>query len=136
MDNSEKYSQIKIPTISDSRGDLAIIEGNGIPFDIKRVYYLFNVPSESERGGHAHKALSQLIIPVSGSFELKLSVGGKQKSIVMSRPNYGLYIKPMVWREIVNFSGGAVCLVLASEMYDESDYIRCYEEYLTMYGAL
>jgi WxcM-like, C-terminal len=122
---------IDLPIIKESRGNLSFIESSRhIPFDIRRVYYLYDVPGGSERGGHAHKALHQLIIAMSGSFDIHLDDGKEKKTIHMNRSYYGLYICPMIWREIDNFSSGAVCLVLASEYYDELDYYREYKSFI------
>lgn len=122
---------INLPKLTDPRGNLTFIEGNRhIPFDIKRIYYLYDVPGGSERGGHAHKALSQLIIAISGTFDVILSDGCDKKRFHLNRSFQGLYVCPMLWRELDNFSSGSVCLVLASNVYDESDYYRNYEEYL------
>ena len=115
---------IDIPIISDPRGNLAVLENGNLPFDIKRVYYLFDVPFGSERGGHAHKNLLELVVPLSGSFELVLKDETEEKSILLNNPTKGVLIPTMTWRELQNFSAGAVCLVLASEEYDENDYIR------------
>lgn len=118
---------IELPRINEPRGNLTFIEANRhIPFDIRRVYYLYDVPGGAERGGHAHKALHQLIIAMSGSFDIHLDDGYEKKTIHMNRSYNGLYICPMIWREIDNFSSGAVCMVLASEYYDEQDYYREY----------
>ena len=122
---------INLPRINDPRGNLTFIEaGRHIPFNISRVYYLYDVPGGSERGGHAHKALHQLIIAMSGSFDIHLDDGFEKKTIHMNRSYYGLYICPMIWREIDNFSSGAVCMVLASNYYDELDYYRDYVEFI------
>ena len=122
---------IDLPKISDPRGNLTFIEGNQhIPFDISRVYYLYDVPGGAERGGHAHKALSQLIIAMSGSFDVILDEGGEKKRFHLNRSYQGLYVCPMMWRELDNFSSGSVCMVLASNLYEESDYYRNYNEYL------
>lgn len=122
---------VDLPKIKDARGNLTFIEGNRhIPFDIRRVYYLYDVPGGSERGGHAHKELHQLIIAISGSFDIHLDDGVEKKVIHMNRSYNGLYICPMIWREIDNFSSGAVCMVLASEYYDELDYYREYSEFI------
>ena len=123
---------IELPKISDPRGNLTFIEGGQhIPFDIKRVYYLYDVPGGAERGGHAHKGLSQLIIAMSGSFDVILDEGGEKKRFHLNRSYQGLYVCPMMWRELDNFSSGSVCMVLASNIYEESDYYRDYNEYLT-----
>lgn len=121
---------IKLPKISDPRGNLTFIEGhNHIPFDIKRVYYLYDVPGGADRGGHAHKALQQLIIGISGSFDVHLDDGHEKKTVHLNRGYDGLLIPTMIWREIDNFSSAAVCLVMASERYDEDDYYRNYDDF-------
>lgn len=123
---------IDLPKISDPRGNLTFIEGRcHIPFDIRRVYYTYDVPGGAERGGHAHKALSQLIIAMSGSFDVILDEGGKKKRFHLNRSYQGLYVCPMMWRELDNFSSGSVCMVLASNKYDEDDYYRDYDQYLS-----
>jgi hypothetical protein len=128
----DKCNLIKLPQIIDSRGNLSFVEGNSqIPFDIARIYYLYDVPGGAERGGHAHKNLSQLIIAISGSFDIIIADGIDKKRIHMNRSYMGLYVCPMIWRELDNFSSGSVCLVLASNKYDEDDYYRDYQEYLT-----
>lgn len=128
--NIDKCQIIEVPKISDPRGNLSFIEGNKhVPFNIKRVYYLYDVPGGAERGGHAHKDLYQFIIAMSGSFDVILNDGFKSKRIHLNRSYYGLLICPMIWREVDNFSSGAVCLVLASDYFDESDYYRNYDEY-------
>ena len=117
-----------MPRIQDPRGNLTFIESSRhIPFDIKRVYYLYDVPGGSERGGHAHRGLHQFIIAMSGSFDVVLDDGQFRQKFHLNRSYYGLYICPMIWRELDNFSSGSVSMVLASENYDESDYIRDYE---------
>jgi len=123
---------LEIPTVHDQRGKLAVVEKDGIPFEIKRVYYLYDVPSDSFRGGHAHKTLTQFLIPLSGSFDVILKDGKEERTITMNKPNKGLLIVPGIWREIINFSSGSVCLVLASKVFDEADYIRDFQEYLSV----
>jgi dTDP-4-dehydrorhamnose 3,5-epimerase-like enzyme len=123
---------IDFPVISDARGSIAFIEGSKhIPFDIKRVYYLFDVPGGVERGGHAHKELQQIIISISGSFDVLLDDGTQKKKFSLNRSFQGLYVCPMIWRELDNFSSGSVCMVLASEYYIEADYFRDYERFLS-----
>lgn len=126
---------IDIPKISDPRGHLGIIEKEVVPFDIKRVYYLYDVPSDAYRGGHAHKNLSQLLIALSGSFEVHLKNGKENVTVVLNKPNKGLLIEPGIWREIDNFSSGSVCLVLASDVFKESDYIRDYDDFKLFVGS-
>jgi hypothetical protein len=119
---------IDFPKIADQRGNLTFIEGNRhIPFEIQRVYYLYDVPGGAERGGHAHKALHQLIVAMSGSFDVMLDDGTERKRFHLNRSYYGLYVCPMIWRELDNFSSGSVCMSLASNLYDEQDYYRDYE---------
>lgn len=126
---------VDLPKIADPRGNLTYVEGGQhIPFDIRRVYYLYDVPGGAERGGHAHKALNQLIIAMSGSFDVVLDDGVDKKRIHLNRSYNGLYVCPMIWRELDNFSSGSVCMVLASNLYDESDYYRNYGEYLAARG--
>ncbi|MFP4477543.1 MAG: sugar 3,4-ketoisomerase [Desulfatibacillaceae bacterium] len=127
---------IDLPMIPDNRGNLTFIETKKhIPFGIERVYYLYDVPGGAERGGHAHKELHQLIIAMSGSFDVILDDGRTRERCHLNRSYYGLYICPMIWRELDNFSSGSVCLVLASNVYDESDYYRDYDEYVAALGA-
>lgn len=121
---------IEIPKREDFRGNLAIIENDTVPFEIKRVYYLFDVPSSSHRGGHAHKNLKQLLIPVSGSFDVVLKTSSEIQKITLNKPDKGLLIHENIWRELENFSSGSVCLVLASEVFSEEDYIRDYDTFL------
>ena len=120
---------IDIPKITDTRGNISVVEKDTIPFDIKRVYYLYDVPSDSYRGGHAHIEQSAVLIALSGSFNVKLNNGTKSEVITLNKPNKGLLIKPGIWRELENFSSGSVCLVLASDNFSEEDYIRSFEEY-------
>lgn len=122
---------IELPKIADSRGNLTFIEsGNQIPFEIQRVYYLYDVPGGAERGGHAHKGLHQLIVAMSGSFDVLLNDGIKQKRVHMNRSYNGLYVCPMIWRELDNFSSGSVLMVIASNKYDENDYYRDYDTFV------
>ena len=121
---------IDLPVVHDQRGNLTFIEQNRhIPFLIERVYYLYDVPGGAERGGHAHKALNQLIVAMSGSFDVVLDDGKDKKRIRLNRSYQGLYICPMIWRELDNFSSGSVCMVLASNLYDEDDYYRDYAKF-------
>jgi len=121
---------VELPKITDPRGNLTFIEGSRhVPFDIARVYYLYDVPGGAERGGHAHKALNQLIIAMSGSFDVLHDDGYVRKRFHLNRSYYGLYVCPMIWRELDNFSSGSVCMVLASNLYDEEDYYRDYDEF-------
>jgi hypothetical protein len=127
----ERCKIINLPKITDPRGNLTFIEGTKhVPFAIQRVYYLYDVPGGGERGGHAHKELHQLIIAMSGSFDVILDDGHEKKRIHLNRSYYGLYVCPMIWRELDNFSSGSVCMVLASNMYDESDYFREYDSFI------
>ncbi|WP_428516035.1 sugar 3,4-ketoisomerase [Roseovarius sp.] len=127
---------IDLPKVSDARGNLTFVEGhNHIPFDIKRVYYLYDVPGGADRGEHAHKDLHQFVISMSGSFDLLLDDGFEQKRFQLNRPYYGIYVCPMMWRYLDNFSSGSVCMVLASGPYDEDDYIRDRDEFLKAVGA-
>jgi hypothetical protein len=122
---------INFPVISDPRGNLTFIEGSHhIPFDIKRVYYLYDVPGGAERAGHAHKNLHQIIMAMSGSFDIEIDDGQSKQKFHLNRSYFGLYLCPMIWRVIDNFSSGSVCMVLASEYYSEEDYFRKYNEFL------
>ena len=121
---------IDLPKISDYRGNLSFVESNNhIPFDINRIYYLYDVPGGAERGGHAHKELHQLIIAISGSFEVTLNDGKDSITYLLNRSNKGLYICPLIWRDLKNFTSGSVCLVLASDFYSEDDYFRDYNKF-------
>ena len=118
---------------SHENGNLTVVEDhNEVPFKIKRVYYLYDIPGGEERGGHAHKALYQLIVAISGSFTVNITDGRESKSITLNRPYEALLIVPGIWRTLDNFSSGSVCAVIASEHYDESDYIRNYDEFLLL----
>jgi dTDP-4-dehydrorhamnose 3,5-epimerase-like enzyme len=122
---------INLPRIADPRGNLTFVEGDKhIPFPIRRVYYLYDVPGGETRGGHGHKQLQQFIIAASGSFDVVVDDGKDKQRFFLNRSYYGLYIPRMVWRELENFSSGSVSLVMASEIYDESDYYRDYSEFL------
>ncbi len=121
---------ISLPKIEDLRGNIAVIENEAIPFEIKRVYYLFDVPSSARRGGHAHKELWELLIPLSGSFDVVLNDGSQTKTVTLNKPDKGLLIRSNIWRELENFSSGSVCLVIASEVFNESDYIRDFDQFL------
>ena len=127
---------VGLPRIHDPRGNLTFVEGTTasgsghVPFPIERVYYLYDVPGGAERGGHAHLALYQFVIAMSGSFDITLDDGTKKVKYHLNRSYEGLYVCPMIWREIDNFSSGSVCLVLASARYDEADYLRDYDDFL------
>jgi hypothetical protein len=126
---------VDLPKISDPRGSLTFIEGQRhAPFDIQRVYYLYDVPGGAERGGHAHKGLQQLIVAMSGSFDVVLDDGRQKRRFHLNRSYTGLYLCPMIWRELDNFSSGSVCMVLASSRYDEDDYYRDYGDYMQAQG--
>lgn len=127
---------IELPKIEDARGNLTFVEGdNHIPFDIKRVYYLYDVPGGSHRGAHAHRNLHQFMIAMSGSFDVTLTDGHEEQTFHLNRSYFGLYICPMMWRYLDNFSSGAVCMVMASARYDEADYIRDYDTFLKEVGV-
>lgn len=116
---------------SERRGNLSVVQNREtIPFDVKRIYYLYDVPGGESRGSHAHKELSQLIVAASGSFRVTLDDGNVKRSFILNRPYQGLYVKPGIWRDLDDFSSGAVAMVLASEVYLEEDYIRDYDEFL------
>jgi mannose-6-phosphate isomerase-like protein (cupin superfamily) len=130
MKNTINQVQIlDIPKIHDTRGNLSVVEGNTVPFLLKRVYYLYDVPSGAARGGHSHIHQSEVLIALSGSFEVVLHDGQDEKIVRLSMPNSGLLIPTGIWRELRNFSSGSVCLVLASGEFDEADYIRTYAEF-------
>lgn len=118
---------IDVPVIENVLGNIAVLENGIVPFDIKRVYYLFDIPSSSVRGGHSHKKLRQILIAISGSFDVILKDGKTEKKVFLNKPDKGLLIENNIWRELENFSSGAVCLVLASDVFEESDYIRDFE---------
>lgn len=133
MQKSSVYDCVIIPLnkIHNRAGNITIVEGNkNVPFDVKRIYYLYDIPGGEDRGGHAHKELRQLIVAASGSFNVLLDDGLNKKIVTLNRPDYGLLVVPGIWRELMEFSSGAICLVLASEIYDESDYHRNYETFI------
>lgn len=121
---------LSIPKVEKPEGNIGIIENETVPFAIKRVYYLYDVPSSAKRGGHAHKKLRQMLVALSGSFDVILKDGTGQKTVTLNKPDKGLLINSNIWRELENFSSGAVCMVIASEVYDEEDYIRDYDKYM------
>lgn len=121
---------ITLPKAEDPFGNYAIIEGNTLPFAVKRIYYLYDIPSGAERGGHSHIGQQEFLIAVSGSFDVILDNGSEKKIVTLNKPDKGLLIGIGIWRELYNFSAGAVCLVMASDLFDEADYIRDYEDYL------
>ncbi len=124
--------KISIPKIEDPRGNLSVIEKNVIPYEIKRVYYLYDVPSTAERGGHSHINQQEFLVALSGSFEVIVNDGEKEQSFTLNKPFEGLLIPNGIWRELKNFSSGSVCLVIASDVFEESDYIREFEDYLKL----
>ncbi len=132
---SDLIQLIEIPKIEDPRGNLAVIEKDVIPYDVRRTYYLFDVPSGAYRGGHAHKECLELLIAVSGSFEVILDNGKEKQRVMLNNPTKGLLIPINMWRELENFSSGAVCLVLASHTFDEGDYIRDYDTFKALENA-
>jgi len=130
-DNISNIKLLRLPTVPDYRGSLTFIEGNRhVPFDIARVYYLYDIPHTATRGGHAHKELHQLIIAVSGSFDVFIDNGREQRTVRLDKPNVGLLLCSKTWRELENFSSGSVCVVLASIPYEESDYYRDYRDFI------
>jgi dTDP-4-dehydrorhamnose 3,5-epimerase-like enzyme len=121
---------ISIPKITDPRGNLAVVEMNFLPYTIQRVYYLYDVPSDAKRGGHAHLAQQEFLIAISGSFTVQLDDGKNKKEVLLNKPDRGLLITEGIWRSLDDFSSGAVCLVISSGAYDEADYIREYDEFI------
>lgn len=137
LQNSSVYdcSILRLDKIHNRAGNITVATGEEtLPFPIRRIYYLYDVPGGEERGGHAHRGLHQLIVAVSGSFEVMLDDGKNKKIVRLNRPDFGLLVVPGIWRELFEFSSGSVCLVLASEVYSEADYIRGYEEFKTLKG--
>lgn len=127
----EQCRFIELPIVHDPRGNLTFVEGSRhVPFDIKRVYYLYDVPGGATRAGHGHRCLEQLIVAMSGSFDVVLDDGSRKRRYHLNRSYYGLYVAPMMWREIDNFSSGSVCMVMASTYYDEGDYYRDYDSFV------
>ncbi len=130
-------SIITFPRIGNRAGNLTFVENNiHLPFEVKRVFYIYDIPGGKSRGGHAHKKTHQLLVAVSGAFDVILDDGINKRTVTLNRPYYGLHLPPGIWASLQNFSSGAVCLVLTSELYDESDYIRDYDEYLRYMGVL
>lgn len=130
METINEIQLLKIPVVEDVRGNLGIIQSDFLPFEFKRVYYLFDVPSSAFRGGHAHIDQQEVLIALSGSFEVTVNDGIEEKRYLLNKPNVGLLIPTGIWRELENFSSGAVCLVLASDDFLEEDYIRNFDEFL------
>jgi hypothetical protein len=132
---SSVYECVLLPLnkIHNRAGNITIVEGQrNVPFDVKRIYYLYDIPGGVARGGHAHKELRQLIVAASGSFNVLLDDGVNKKIVTLNRPDYGLMVVPGIWRELIDFSSGAICLVLASEVYNEFDYIREYSAFTAL----
>ena len=135
MKKSSVYDCVVLPLskIHNPAGNITIVEGEvHLPFDVKRIYYLYDIPAGEDRGGHAHKELRQLIVAASGAFDVLLDDGVNKKVVTLNRPDYGLLVVPGIWRELMEFSSGAVCLVLASQVYEERDYVREYDGFLEM----
>lgn len=133
MNKSNVYNcnVLSLTKIHNPAGNITIVEGeSSVPFSIRRIYYLYDIPGGESRGGHAHKELYQLIVAASGSFEVLLDDGNNKKIVRLNRPNYGLLVIPGIWRELFEFSSGAICMVLASHKYDETDYVRDYNTFL------
>ncbi|MCF6130691.1 sugar 3,4-ketoisomerase [Flavobacterium wongokense] len=120
---------LDIAKVHDTRGNLSVIQGDALPFEMKRVYYLYDIPSGGRRGGHSHKECQELLVALSGSFDVIINDGSEQKTVTLNKPNIGLLIPNGLWRELENFSSGSVCLVLASAIFEEEDYIRNFDDY-------
>ena len=129
MTNINDVQIIDITKVHDTRGNLSVLEGNAVPFEMKRVYYLYDIPSGVRRGGHSHKDCQELLVALSGSFDVIVNDGNEQKTVLLNKPNVGLLIPNGIWRELENFSSGSVCLVLASDVFAEEDYIRDFEDF-------
>ncbi|HRG18619.1 MAG TPA: FdtA/QdtA family cupin domain-containing protein [Flavobacterium lutivivi] len=129
MTNIKDIKIIEIPKIQDNRGNLSVIEGNVIPFEIKRVYYLYDVPSGAERGGHSHIEQQEFLVALSGSFDVVMTDSLNKAKVTLNKPNQGLLIPNGIWRELENFSSGSVCLVVASDVFREEDYIRDFDAF-------
>jgi hypothetical protein len=126
---------LPLSKIHNRAGNITIVEGKkNIPFDVRRIYYLYDIPGGEDRGGHAHKELHQLIVAASGSFNVLLDDGQNKKIVTLNRPDYGVMVVPGIWRELFEFSSGAICLVLASQKYDQDDYLRSYEQFVNFRG--
>ena len=132
---AEYCNIVQLPQVTDPRGNLTFVESSRhVPFEIARVFYIYDVPGGAERGGHAHKEQHQFIIAMSGSFDVTLDDGSSKTRFQLNRSNYGLYICPMIWSELCNFSSGSVCMVLTSDYYSEIDYYRNYDDFLRRQG--
>lgn len=132
MSTIQNCKILAIPKIEDPRGNLSVIENDVIPFNIKRVYYLYDVPSGAERGGHSHKEQHEFLVALSGSFDVVLNNGKQVQKVTLNKPYEGLLIPNGIWRELKDFSSGAVCLVIASDVFEEADYIREFDEFLAI----
>ncbi|MBF4491937.1 WxcM-like domain-containing protein [Flavobacterium sp. MR2016-29] len=130
MTTIQDITVLKIPVVEDLKGNLAFIQNDILPFEFKRVYYLFDVPSSAFRGGHSHIEQHEVLIALSGSFEVKVNDGTSKRSFLLNKPNIGLHLPQGIWRELENFSSGSVCLVLASDVFEETDYIRDFGTFL------
>lgn len=130
MTIANKVQYIKFPVVEDTRGNLAFIQNDILPFEFKRIYYLFDVPSNAFRGGHSHIHQEEILIALSGSFEVTVNDGNYKKTFSLNKPNIGLHISTGIWRELENFSSGAICLVISSDVFKEEDYIRDFNEFL------